>query len=187
MDFNDVIKTRTSIKKFKTEEICEEKLERIINSAMLSPSWKNKTSFRFVIVDDSNKKEQLADSIENSSEEMKQAVKMAPIVAVVVGEPSDSGCVDGKDMYLLDSAIAMEHFVLGAVNEGYGTCWIASFDEKAVMNSLKIPANFKVVAMTPLGKIDESKPHNPPKNIDEHLYCNEWNAPYSEKRSKVLM
>ncbi len=186
MDFYDVINKRKSVKKFKSTEICDEKLGRIINAAMLAPSWKNKTSYKFVIVDDNYKKEKISECIKNSSDEAMQSIKDAPIVSIVVGEPENSGNIDGKPFYLVDSAIALEHFVLAAASEGYGTCWIASFDEEGIRKCLSIPSNFKVVALTPVGEIQEEKQHNPIKNVDEHVFLNTWNAPYSRKKEKAL-
>jgi len=186
MDFYDVINKRKSVKKFKSTAICDEKLKRIINAAMLAPSWKNKTSYKFIIVDDSYKKEKISECIKNSSDEAMQAIKDAPIVSIVVGEPENSGNIDGKPFYLVDSAIALEHFVLAAASEGYGTCWIASFDEEKIRECLSIPSSFKVVALTPVGEIQEEKPHNPIKNVDEHVFLNTWNVPYSRKKEKVL-
>ena len=52
MQFYDVVKMRQSIKKFKNTPINTEKLARMINAAMMSPSWKNKTSYKFILVDE---------------------------------------------------------------------------------------------------------------------------------------
>ncbi|WP_010239489.1 nitroreductase family protein [Clostridium arbusti] len=187
MDFYDVIEGRKSIKKFKSTEIKDDKLGKMINAAMMAPSWKNKTSYKFIIVDDDYKKNIIASAIKNSSEEAKQSIKDAPIVALIIGEPEDSGNVDGKPLYLVDSAIAMEHFILAAANEGYGTCWIACFDEGPIMDILNIPKNFKVVGLTPIGEIEEEKPHNPIKNVNDHVFLNAWNTSFSKKHEKTLL
>lgn len=187
MEFYDVVNSRTSIKKYKQAGINDEKLGRIIKAAMMSPSWKNRTPYKFIIVEDRNKKDQIASSIKNSSQEILDGVKDAPVVAVIVGEPGNSETIDGKDMYLMDSTVAMEHFVLAAANENYGTCWVACFDENAIKSILGIPAEFKVIALTPVGEIAESKPHNPPKDYDDHIYLDAWNKPYSAEKSIVMV
>lgn len=185
MDFYEVVKKRTSIKKFRDTPIAVPKLDSIINAAMMSPSWKNKTSYHFVIVDDEVKKQDIASSIQNDSGDAASAIKEAPICVVVVGEPDNSGNVEGKQMYLVDSAIAMEHFILAAANEGYGTCWIASFDQNKIKTSLRIPDSYVVVAVTPVGEPDESKPHNEAKDVRQHVYMNYWSMPYTEKKHLV--
>ncbi len=75
---------------------------------------------------------------------------------------------------MVDCGIAMEHLVLAATNEGYGTCWIGSFDEEETRKILNIPQNFKVVAMTPIGETNEVDEHYPPKEISQHIYYNNW-------------
>ena len=52
---------------------------------------------------------------------------------------------------MVDVAIALEHFVLAATNEGLGTCWMGGFDEEIVKSLLGIPSEIKVVALTPVG------------------------------------
>ena len=45
----------------------------------------------------------------------------------------------------------MQNMVLTATGEGLGTCWIGSFDENQVKEMLKIPENFRVVALLAVG------------------------------------
>ncbi|MFD3156175.1 nitroreductase family protein [Haloimpatiens sp. FM7330] len=180
MDFYNVIENRTSIRKFKDTPVDNDKLSRMINAAMMSPSWKNKSSYKFIIVDDKNKKDEIANTVLNTTQEANDSVKKAPVVAVVVGAPDESGTVDDKQYYLVDSAIAMEHFILAASNEGYGTCWIGAFDEDKIKNILNIPENFKVIAMTPVGEIGENKSHYNKKNVNDYVFANSWNQSYTE-------
>ncbi|PJI09730.1 MULTISPECIES: nitroreductase family protein [Clostridium] len=186
MDFYQVIKSRTSIKKFKNTPIAGPKLDNMLNAAMMAPSWKNKTSYSVIVVDDAAKKGAIANCVINADEEAKNAVNDAPMVIVVVGDKSQSGVINGKEYYLVDSAIAMEHFVLAAANEGYGTCWIASFDEQKIKTELRIPDKYSVVAITPVGEIAESKKHYEPKEASDHIYKNYWSMPYTEKKHLVM-
>lgn len=181
MDFYKVLETRTSIKKFKSDQIKEESIGKMINAAMLSPSWKNNTSYKFIIVDDQRIREKLGETINNDTEDAQNAINDAPLTVVVVGNPSESGQINGKDFYLVDAAIAMEHFILAATNEGYGTCWMASFDENKIKNILGIPKEYKVIALTPIGVTEEAKNHYPMKPVDSHIYLNNWENEYSHK------
>lgn len=38
-----------------------------------------------------------------------------------------------------------------ARNEGLGTCWIGAFDHEELKQFLKIPEEYDVIALTPLG------------------------------------
>ncbi len=174
MQFYDVIQSRTSVKKFKTTPIDKNKLSRMVNAAMMAPSWKNHTSYKFILVDDVGQKDQLSQCIMNATNDAMDAVIQAPMVAVVVANPAESGIIADRQYYQVDSGIAMEHFILAATNEGYGTCWIASIDEDRIRPILAIPDNFRVVAMTPIGEISENKSHYPQKDIGEYIYLNNW-------------
>ena len=180
MQFDDVVKTRKSIKKFKDTPINTKKLARMISAAMMSPSWRNNTSYRFILVDEKRELEQISKAIINKDNSAAQSILEAPMTAVVVANPDASGEVENKEYYLVDSAIAMEHFVLSATNEGYGTCWIAAIDEDIIKKTLSIPQNYKVVAMTPIGEIAESKEHNDKKDVSDFVFLNTWDNSYVE-------
>ena len=181
MQFYDVVQKRTSIKKFKPSEIDKEKLGRMISAAMMSPSWKNNTSYKFILVDDKKEREAISESIKNSGPDACDAVIDAPMTAIVVADPSLSGHENGKDYSLVDSAIAMEHFILAATNEGYGTCWIGSFDEEKIKRSLSIPDKYNIIGMTPIGEIAEGKDHYAKKDVKEYVFVNKWNEPYANQ------
>ena len=174
MDFYKVIENRTSNKSYKSTPIPEEKLDKIINAALMAPSWKNKTCYKFVLINQQDIKEQIAQTILNKDDKMAEAVKQAPVLAVIVADPNESGNTDDKSYFMVDCGIAMEHLILAATNEGYGTCWIGSFDENNIQKVLNIPQNFKVVAMSPIGETDEVSQHYPPKNVSQHIYYNNW-------------
>jgi nitroreductase len=181
MEFYDVVKIRKSIKKFKNTPISTEKLTRMIDAAMMSPSWKNNSSYKFILVDEKNQLEQISKAIMNKDNSAAQSITDAPMTAVIVADPEESGEVENKEYYLVDSAIAMEHFVLSATNEGYGTCWIAAIDEDIIKKALSIPQNYKVVALTPIGEIAESNEHNDKKDVSDFVFLNSWGNAYTEK------
>jgi len=180
MEFYDVVENRKGIKKFKDTPINPEKLARMINAAMMSPSWKNNTGYKFILVDEKRELEQISKSIMNNDNLAAQSILDAPMTAVVVADPNASGEVENREYYLVDSAIAMEHFVLSATNEGYGTCWIGAINEDIIKKTLSIPQNYKVVAMTPIGEIAESKKHNDKKNVKDFVFSNTWDNAYVE-------
>jgi len=54
-------------------------------------------------------------------------------------------------IYLIDIGITCEHLVLEAEDLGFGTCWIAWFNENAVKSVLNIPRDKKVDILIALG------------------------------------
>ena len=52
---------------------------------------------------------------------------------------------------LVDIAIACEHFILQAAEEGIGTCWLGWFNERAVKKILGVPRNKRVDILISMG------------------------------------
>lgn len=146
---------------------------------MLSPSWKNNTSFKIILVQDKKKKDMVASAVINKTEEAAISIREAPIAMVIIGDPNKSGEVDNKDLYLVDSAIAMEHFILAATEEGLGTCFIASFDELKIKEALSIPKDFRVVAITPLGEALDIKEHYEEKDVRQYVFVDNYSVSYN--------
>lgn len=174
MQFYEVIENRNSANKFKSDPVNQDSLSRIIDASMKSPSWKNNTSYRVIIVDDVELKKEISETILNDTDEMSQALKEAPLLAVVVGDPEESGIIEGKEYYLVDGAIAMQQLILAATNEGYGTCWLGCMNEDKIKKVLKIPQNYKVIAMTPIGKAEKYKSPNPKKDVRDYVFSNSF-------------
>jgi nitroreductase len=78
-------------------------------------------------------------------------MKDVPLCILACGDPGESGNIDDKPYYLVDVAIATEHLILEALEQGLGAVWIASFKEEAVKRQLGIPDRIKVVAAIPMG------------------------------------
>ncbi len=178
MNFYDVINNRKSVSKYKGDEICRGSLNNMIEAAMKSPTWKNRTSFKLILLEDKNIKDSMAEFILNSDNKAKEALKEAPMALVVIAEPEKSGEVDGKEFYIADGAIAMEHFILAATAEGYGTMWIGALKEEKIKALLNIPDEFKIIGVTPIGVSAEVEPHNEKKDIKEYVFSNKFNNPY---------
>lgn len=144
MDFREVIAARKSIRNYSNKPINKETIMKCLEAARLAPSWANKQCWHFIVVMDKDKIEKLSSAINFW-------LKDAPAVVVACGDPSKSGFKNDPHYYLVDVAIAFEHFVLAATNEGLGTCWMGGFDKEIVKTLLGIPSEINVVALTPIG------------------------------------
>ncbi|MDD5503292.1 MAG: nitroreductase family protein [Candidatus Thermoplasmatota archaeon] len=149
MEFFDVISTRRSVRGYKDAPVEEEKIVKCLETARLAPSWKNGQCWNLIVVRDKEKIKAMAHPIVNPW------LPQAPCVIVACADPKKSGERDGRQYYLVDTGIAMEHLVLAAAAQGLGTCWIGIYDEAKIKEMLQIPEEMRVVALTPLGYPDE--------------------------------
>jgi len=167
MEVFDAIRTRRSIRKYKSEPIPEEKLRTILEAARLAPSAGNRQPWRFIVIQNTERKKALAKVANN------QTFLDASAIIVATGDPDVSA-----RWYEKDPMIALEHIVLAATALGYGTCWIGAFDEDAIKHLLKIPTNVKVIALLPIGIPDETPAPRPRKEFSEIFFKEEWQNPW---------
>jgi len=147
MDFQDVVKVRTSIRSFSDQHVEPDKIGQALECARLAPSWANRQCWSFIVVRKREQIEVLAKAAGTSN----RWLSKAPVVIVACGDPNLSGTRNDIKYFVVDVAIALEHLVLAATDLGLGTCWIGAFDEDKVKQILGIPDKIRVVALTPIG------------------------------------
>jgi len=177
MDIYEVLQNRRSVRKYKTDQVPEEKLVKILEAARIAPSWSNKQCWKFIVVSDPDKKRLLAESMPDDNPAKKAVGEKAPLVLVLCADPKASGHQDKKDYYLLDSGLAMQQLMLAAHAEGLGTCWVAWFDEAKARSACAVPPEYRVVALTPLGVPEKQPSSRPRKDLEDIVYAEVWGKP----------
>lgn len=146
MEVFEAIKTRRSVRNYKSDAVPEEKLNKVLEAGRLAPSAHNGQDWKFIVVRDEEKRQELAQAAHNQA-----FVGQAPIVIAAVSlEPEDIMPCQ-VPTYAVNLAIAVDHMTLQATAEGLGTCWIGAFSQEDVKQILNIPENYKVVVLLPLG------------------------------------
>ena len=146
MDFYDVIRDRRSIRAYKPDRIEDDKLQRILNAAILAPSAANRQPISIIVVKDGKVKQKLKDAYSQ------EWFFTAPIIICACCSPDKAWRrSDGKSYVDVDVTIAMDHLILAASAEGLGTCWIAAFKPDIVREVLEIPYDLDPLILTPLG------------------------------------
>lgn len=156
MDFLQLARTRQSIRKYQDRMVEREKIENCVKAAALAPSACNSQPWKFIIVDDSPLREQVARATWSAVVPINKFTLQAPVMVVVVAEGGNipsrmGGKVQNKDFQEMDLAIATQHFCLQAVSEGLGTCILGWFNEKKVKKALAIPENKGIGLMISVG------------------------------------
>lgn len=148
MEFYVLIKERESVRSYDpAKPVPTEVLERILNAGRIAPSAANRQPWIFVVV---------------SSEEMLKKVRpcyqrnwfqKAPHILVIVGDKSKAWMrpKDGINSIETDLAIAMDHIILAAENEGVGACWILHYDYEILSKAIGLKENETICCITPLG------------------------------------
>jgi nitroreductase len=154
MEFSELVKYRQSDRKYSDKLVEKEKLQKCIETARLAPSANNSQPWKFVIVDNAELKEKIADCVATLG--MNKFIHQAPVIIAVVLEKTDvllslGSVIKDKEFCLLDVGIAVNQFCLQATDIGLGTCIIGWFDEKKVKKLLHINRNKRVPLLIALG------------------------------------
>lgn len=141
---------RRSVRKYTDQDIPMDLVMDVLRTATKAPSWKNSQGWHVIVVQDQERRQALVDTIpeENPAQ---LSLLQAPIVLVVIADPTVSGAYDDKDYYLVDGGILFAHIMLSATEHKLGTCFVGVFDEDKVKEICQVKEGYKVIGMTPLG------------------------------------
>lgn len=148
MDFYEVIRTRRSVRAYRSDPVPEPVLGRVLDAARIAPSGSNRQPTRLVLVQDRERQLQLVPLCGGQD-----FVAEAPVLVAACGRDIhySRGGYMGAFSMLIDVAIAVDHLTLAARAEGLGTCWIGSFDNARLKEFFNLPDEYNVVTLTPLG------------------------------------
>ena len=162
MDVFAAISQRSSVRAYKDTAVEEDKLNKVLEGARLSPSSSNCQEWKFIVVKNKKTREKLADAALGQS-----FIGEAPVVIVACATESKSIMLCGQPAHTVNVSIACAFMILQAYELGLGTCWIGAFMENEVKKILKIPEHIRVVAMTPLGYPNQPPTQKSRKALDQ--------------------
>lgn len=159
-EFYELAQKRRSHRKFTTEAIAPEAVQRILEAAMMSPTSKGMHSFSFCVVEDKDKLARLSESKDMGSQFMSEA----KCAIIVMGDPKIS------DTWIEDASTAAMSMLYQAEDLGLGACWVqvrgrknaeGKDSEEIVRKILSAPDDMRILCMIALGhKGMERKPQN---------------------------
>ena len=178
-DFLDIIRKRQSDRAYITKSIEKEKLERIIEAARLAPSACNAQPWKFIVVDNPELKNKIADCTSSTVLGLNHFTKQAPIHIVIVEEKANftssaGSLIKNKTFPLIDIGIAAENICLQATAEGLGSCMIGWFDETKVKKLLNIPKSKRVPLIITIGYPEKETREKRRKDSNEVISFNRY-------------
>lgn len=155
-EFINLVKQRQSVRKYLVKEVPRNLIEKCIEAAQLAPSASNSQPWKFVVVDNSETKNIIAEATVTKGIPINKFAFEAPVIVAIVVEPPKTitriaSWLKKRDFPWIDIGIAAEHFCLQATELGLGTCMIGWFDEKKVKETLNIPKHKRVGLLITLG------------------------------------
>jgi nitroreductase len=166
MEFSEVITQRRSVRHFDNkQEVLDSEVRELLRAAVAAPSAGNIQPWRFSVVRTPEARERLASALRQ------RWATAAPVVIVVSADPRPCAARygdRGEALYAIqDTAAAVEHILLKAVDMGLASCWIGAFDDDAVREAIGEQKPIRPVAVLPIGYSAESSSRPDRRPLDE--------------------
>ena len=161
MEFEEVIRKRTAVRKFSDRKLEKEKLDKILEAGRLAPTAKNNQPIKIYVVQSNE-----------GIDKIDKATKCrygAKTVLIICGNKEQSFKKDDFTTYEMDSCIVATHIMLEATNLGVDNIWIEAFDGKILREEFNISNELVPVCLLPLGYKAEDCPMNPLHNIRKSI------------------
>ncbi len=168
MDAFEAIQARHSVRSYRPDPVEEEKLMRVLEAARRAPSAQNRQPWRFIVIRDPETKAKVKSCYKRDwflSSELPVIIVACAVLdeswdkAKNVERSKKEGRDYGEELFAdywkVDVSLSIENLLVAAAGEGLGTCFIGGFNEHSLRETLHIPSNMRVVAMTPLGYPNE--------------------------------
>ncbi|MFT9078028.1 nitroreductase family protein [Ethanoligenens sp.] len=174
MAFIDLAHERYSVRKFRSNPVEHEKLERILRAGQLAPTACNYQPQRIIVVEN-----------EEAHKKIRKCTPChfnAPVVLIVCYDNNSSAKRRSTsfDIGVIDASIVATQMMLEVADIGLGVTWVEDFEPDAVIQEFALPKNIIPVALLPLGyPADDAKPnerlHNSRKPLEETVFYNHLN------------
>jgi nitroreductase len=150
------IKARRSIRKYTDAAITNEQIQTILECAMVAPTARNQQAFRFIVIDDKNILNEIAQNIEHAK--MCAGANKAILVCSEVKN-------EMQELYWIqDASAATQNILLSATALGIGSVWVALHPRvnkvAFVTKQFRLPPQIKPLCLVALGIPDEKKEPN---------------------------
>ena len=165
MEALQAIKGRRSIRKYTEEPVSENQLNQILEAGRWAPSRGNSQPWKFIMLSDSQIRNELADTIPTG-----KFIAQAPQGIAVVVDPRISKHPEQE------GAAAIQNMLLVAHTLGLGTCWISVYGtdwSKAAAKILGIPDEEWLISIISVGHPAEA-PDKGRKGLDEFTFTNKY-------------
>lgn len=170
MQFTELIRRRYSVRSYHGTPIPGEVLERVLDAFVIAPTAANRQPFGLIVIDTQGREQEL-----RRVYDAEWFANEPPVIVCACSIPQVAWRRrDGKDYADVDVAIAMDHLILAATDEGLGTCWIGAFDPVAARDVFGLPDGVEPIAMTPLGYPADTAPAKLRKPKEELIHRGRW-------------
>jgi nitroreductase len=171
-DFLDFLRSRSSVRIFKSEPLTDDEIEYILSSAGTAPSAGNLESWDVIVVTDQEVKAALAEAAFNQ-EHVEHAGAIFAVCANYVRSMSRYG--ERGILYgLEDATIACTYMMLAAHAKKLHSCWTGAFEDDEVREILTLPQHIRPITLLAVGRGYPPAVRTGRMDTGEHVHRDIW-------------
>ena len=168
-DVLETIKSRRSIRKYKSDMIPQDKLEKIIEAGTYAATGMGKQSPIIIAVTNKELRDKLSAMNAKFMGVDMDPFYGAPVVLIVLADKA-------RPTYIYDGSLVMGNLMLEAEAQGIGSCWIhrakeefESEEGKELLRSIGIEGDYEGIGHCVLGYADGPAPKAAPRK-ENYVY-----------------
>jgi len=183
MELDKAIQNRHSVRKFSDKKPNWRTIIECIDAARFAPMAGNNYTLKFIMIDDEEKIQKLAEAAQQ------QFINQAKFVVVACSNPSRTKNAyeeRGEIFCRQQAGAAIQNFLLKIEEAGLATCWVGYFVEEQIKRILKIPKDLNVEAVFPIGyEFQKARTRKAKIDLDRILYFNYYDNKKMRSPKKV--
>jgi len=168
----EIIMARKSVRSYTSRPVEKEKVDIMLKAAMAAPSAVNKQPWAFIVIDDRDVLNKLAEVLPYA-----KMTAEAPMAIVVCGDLSKALNGETDRYWMLDCSAASENLLLAAESMGLGAVWTAVYPENdriaKVRSVLSLPDHIIPFNLIPVG-YPQHREEAKDKFKTENIHYNKW-------------
>ncbi|WP_051242422.1 5,6-dimethylbenzimidazole synthase [Stappia stellulata] len=188
--FEDLLAWRRDVRRFRTDPLPDDMLQRLLKAAHMAPSVGNSQPWRFVTVDEAARREAVRASFRRANREALasysgetaslyatlklEGLSRAPVQLAVfcdgeTGQGAGLGRRTMPEMLAYSCVCAVNTLWLAARAQGVGLGWVSILEPETVADALDVPASWRLIAYLCMGYPAE-------EHLDPELERAGWQA-----------
>ncbi len=192
---HEVIASRRTVRSFTDEPVDPDAVRRAVAAAVTAPAPHRTTPWRFVVVDDLQRRERLLDAMlaawvadlrrdgfteEQVARRTRRGDVLRGVPTLVVpcmvrdgmhDYPDVQRSTSEREMFLVAAGAGVQNFLVALAVEGLGSAWVSStmFCRDVVRRELELPDDWDPMGAVAVGHAATPAPDRPPRDPDAFL------------------
>jgi nitroreductase len=145
---HELILRRRSGRAIASDPVDRATIETMLEAARWAPSSGNAQPWRFVVVDEQPALQQARNALKPGNQTWAAS---APILFIICANPADDYDVNGQQLYLFDSGLAVQNLLLQGIHLGLVVHPMAGWDEDAMRQAIALPLPHRIMCVVAAG------------------------------------